>query len=123
VPVSPSTPPPRSPTSSSPLPASIPALWSPTSRTPPHHDLDAVRGELYVAFAENDRSATPEVVERFRGEMERRGIRGVVERVPGTAHGYAMADLAVYDRAASERHFERTLELWGRNLSAQPVGA
>jgi carboxymethylenebutenolidase len=89
----------------------------------PHHDLDAIRGELYVSFAENDRSATAEVVDRFRSEMERRGIRGVVERAPGTAHGYAMADLAVYDRAASERHFERTLELWRRNLSGQPVGA
>jgi len=89
----------------------------------PHHDLDGFRGELYVSFAENDRSATPEVVDRFRSEMERRGIRGVVERVPGTAHGYAMADLAVYDRPAAERHFERTLELWHRNLSGQPVGA
>jgi len=88
----------------------------------PHHDLARVRGELYVAFAEIDRSATPEVVDRFRQEMERQGVRGVVERVPGVAHGFSMADLDVYDREASERHFERTLDLWGRNLSAQPVG-
>jgi carboxymethylenebutenolidase len=88
----------------------------------PHHDLATVRGELYVGFAENDRTATPEVVDRFRDELERQGVRGVVERVPGTGHGYAMADLPVYDRTAAERHFELTLELWRRNLTAQPVG-
>lgn len=89
----------------------------------PHHDLAAVRGELYVAFAENDQSATPEVVERFRTELEQRGVRGVVERLPGTAHGFAMADLPVYDHDAAERHFERTLELWRRNLAAEAVEA
>ncbi len=87
----------------------------------PHHDLAGVRGELYVAFAENDQSATPEVVDRFRDELGRHGVRGVVERLPGTAHGFAMADLPVYDRDAAERHFERTLDLWRRNLSHESV--
>ena len=89
----------------------------------PHHDLAGVRGELYFAFAEIDHSATAEVVERLREELERQGVAGVVERLPGVAHGFAMADLPVYDRDASERHFQRTLELWRRNLSQQPVGA
>lgn len=89
----------------------------------PHHDLAGVRGELYFAFAEIDHSATPEVVVRFREELERHGVAGVVERLPAVAHGFAMADLPVYDRDASERHFKRTLELWRRNLSQQPVGA
>ena len=88
----------------------------------PHHDLASVRGELYFAFAENDQSATPEVVERFRAELERLGVRGTVERLPGTRHGFAMADLPVYQHEAAERHFERTLDLWRRNLQAQPVG-
>lgn len=82
----------------------------------PHHDLATVEGELYIAFAENDRSATPGVVEDFRREFARHHLRGTVERVPGTSHGYAMADLPVYDRGAAERHFERTLALWRRNL-------
>lgn len=83
----------------------------------PHHDLVGVRGELYFAFAETDRSATPEVVDQFRHELDRNGIRGVVERLPGTAHGFAMADLPVYNHDAAERHFERTLGLWRRNRS------
>ena len=87
----------------------------------PHHDLAGVKGELYFAFAEQDQSATPEIVDRFRSELERRGIRGTVERLPGTAHGFAMADLPVYQREAAEHHFERTLDLWGRNLQVQLV--
>ncbi|HET9781778.1 MAG TPA: dienelactone hydrolase family protein [Candidatus Dormibacteraeota bacterium] len=87
----------------------------------PHHDLRSVRGELYFAFAEIDRSATAELVDQFRDEMQRAGVRGVVERLPGVAHGFSMEDLPVYDHDAAERHFDRTLDLWRRNLSAQPV--
>jgi len=82
----------------------------------PHHDLANVRGELYFAFAEIDRTATPEVVDQFREEMVRNSVAGVVERLPGVAHGFAMADLPVYDQDAAEHHFERTLDLWRRNL-------
>jgi carboxymethylenebutenolidase len=90
----------------------------------PHLDLPRVRGELYYAFAEIDRSATPELVDRFRAEVHRNRVRGVVERIAGVAHGFAMADLPVYNHDASERHFDRTLDLWKRNLSGadQPVG-
>ncbi len=87
----------------------------------PHHDVPGVRGELYFAFAESDRFA-PELVDQFRDELERNEVRGVVERLPGTEHGFAMADLPVYQREGAERHFERTLDLWRRNLSQQTVG-
>lgn len=89
----------------------------------PHRDLAKVRGELYFAFAENDRTATPELIDRFREELHRNRVRGVVERLPGTAHGFAMADLPVYNRDAAEHHFERTLDLWRRNLSHQAARA
>jgi carboxymethylenebutenolidase len=87
----------------------------------PHYDLATVRGELYYAFAEIDRSVTPELVDRFRAELDRNNVRGVVERIPGVAHGFAMADLPVYNHDAAEHHFERTLDLWRRNLSKQPA--
>lgn len=83
----------------------------------PHHDLAAVRGELHVEFAEIDRTATPTSVELFRQEMEKRGVKGSVERIAGATHGFAMADLAMYDHEASEQHFAKTLELWRRNLN------
>ena len=34
-----------------------------------------------------------------------------------------MADLPVYNRDAAEHHFERTLDLWRRNLSLEHVKA
>ena len=82
----------------------------------PHHDLAGVRGELYFAFAEIDRTATAELVDQFREELRKNRVRGAVERMPGVAHGFAMADLPVYNREAAEHHFERTLDLWRRNL-------
>lgn len=83
----------------------------------PHREIGDVQGEVYFAFAENDQSATAEDVARFRDELEREGVRGTVERLPGTSHGFAMADLPVYDNDAAEQHFQRTLELWRRNLT------
>ena len=89
----------------------------------PHHDLVGVCGELYFAFAEHDHSATPELVDRFRAELEQQGVRGDVERLSGTSHGFAMADLPVYDERAAEHHFERTLDLWRRSLAQETVQA
>jgi carboxymethylenebutenolidase len=86
----------------------------------PHHDLAGVRGELYFAFADNDRFP-PELIDRFREEIDRQGVKATVERVPGTAHGFALADLPVYNREAAEEHFARTLELWRRNLAQEPA--
>ena len=83
----------------------------------PHRDLAAVRGELYFVFAENDQSATSEVVKEFQAEFERQGLSGLVERLEGTSHGFAMADLPTFDSDAAEYHFQRTLELWNRGLS------
>jgi len=88
----------------------------------PHRDLADVRGELYFAFAENDHTATPENVAEFRRALAEHGVAGVVERLEGTSHGFAMADLPVYDQAATEHHFERTLDLWRRNLAQERVG-
>ena len=84
----------------------------------PHLVLPQVRAELYYAFAENDRTATAENVESFREAVDDAGVSGTVERLPGTSHGFALADRAVYDSDASERHFERTLDLWRRSLTA-----
>src|SRR6266566_1485825 len=61
------------------------------------------------------------LVDQFREELRRNRGRGVVERMPGVAHGFAMADLPVYNRDAAERHFERTLDLWRRKRSMGPI--
>jgi carboxymethylenebutenolidase len=85
-------------------------------------DLARIRGEVLVAFAEVDQSVSAEDADEFRREFEAAGVEGAVERWPGT-HGFAMADLPMYDEAASEQHFARTLELWRRALSRERAGA
>ncbi|MCC6831080.1 MAG: dienelactone hydrolase family protein [Thermoleophilia bacterium] len=82
--------------------------------TSPHHDLDGVRGEIYVAFAEHDRSATAASVARFDGERRARGVAGEVERIAGARHGFALPDLPVFEPAAADHVAERTLALWRR---------
>lgn len=88
----------------------------------PHLELKHVKGELYFAFAGIDHSVTSELVDQFRFEMEIAGVRGLVERLDGAAHGFAMADLVAYDHDASERHFAKTLDLWSRNLMVTSGG-
>jgi carboxymethylenebutenolidase len=39
-----------------------------------------------------------------------------VELYPGVEHGFAFPQRAAYDRDAAERHWERLLALFARNL-------
>jgi carboxymethylenebutenolidase len=83
----------------------------------PHLVLGDVAGELYVACAEHDDYAPPEMIERFRAAMTQAGTRGVIERYAGTHHGFAFPDRGgFYDEAAAERLWARLLDLFGRRL-------
>ena len=44
------------------------------------------------------------------------GAKAEVEIYPGTHHGFAFPKRPVYDRDAAERHWERLLALYRRNL-------
>ena len=83
-----------------------------------HLELASIRGELHLAFADNDQNAPSDSIDAVRAEMERHGTRGTVEVRPA-GHGWALQDAWSHDPAERERHFERTLEVWDRNLSAQ----
>lgn len=47
------------------------------------------------------------------------GAKAEVEIYPGTHHGFAFPKRPVYDRDAAERHWERLLALYRRNLVQQ----
>jgi carboxymethylenebutenolidase len=82
----------------------------------PH--LAAVRaaGELYIGHADNDRSMPPEQMARLTRELAEAHVRHTAELYPGAAHGWTQADTPAYDEEASERHWMRLLELFGRVL-------
>jgi carboxymethylenebutenolidase len=83
----------------------------------PHLKADRIKGEVYLAFAEKDEHVPDEIVKKLPGVLEAAGCRGRVEVYPGTDHGFAFPERqAVYVKAAGERHWERMLALFGRNL-------
>lgn len=82
----------------------------------PHRHLDSVNGEIYIGAAETDSYAPPEMIDAFAAALEASTATGRVEWYPGTEHGFAYAERPQYDRAASERHWERMHDLFARNL-------
>jgi carboxymethylenebutenolidase len=80
----------------------------------PHLAAAKTRAELYFACAETDIYAPTEIIEKVKQGMS--GAKAEVEIYPGTHHGFAFPKRPVYDRDAAERHWERLLALYRRNL-------
>ena len=85
----------------------------------PHLAATKTAAELYFGCAETDIYAPPETVAKVKEAMQ--GANAEVEIYPGTHHGFAFPKRPIYDRDAAERHWERLLALYRRNLS--PVAA
>ena len=84
----------------------------------PHRDFGAIRAEVYVAHADQDRSMPPEQQEQVEAALA--GVRHRAELYEGARHGFTMADLEVYDEQADERHWRELLGLLGRTIGASP---
>ena len=80
----------------------------------PHLAAGKTKAELYFGCAETDVYAPMEIIEKVREGMK--GSNNEVEIYPGTHHGFAFPKRPVYDRDAAERHWERLLALYRRNL-------
>jgi carboxymethylenebutenolidase len=81
----------------------------------PHLAAQKTRAELYFACAETDIYAPQEIIDKVKQAMT--GANAEVEVYPGTHHGFAFPKRPVYHRDAAERHWERLLALYRRNLS------
>lgn len=82
----------------------------------PHLLADRIKAEVYVASADNDQGMPPEQQERLDRALTGAGVVHVCEQYDGATHGFTMSDTAVYDEAATERHWERLLDLFARTL-------
>ncbi len=82
----------------------------------PHLLMDRIRGEVYLAFAADDPHVPREVVDALPGVLEASGCPHRIEVYPGTEHGFAFPERAVYVKPAAERHWERMLALFDRRL-------
>jgi carboxymethylenebutenolidase len=82
----------------------------------PHLAGQKTKAELYFGCAETDVYAPTETVEKVRQAMQDDHANAEVEIYPGTHHGFAFPKRPVYHRDAAERHWERLLALYRRNL-------
>ena len=82
-----------------------------------------MRGELYVGLGGADSFQPPEAFEPARAELERHGIRYVADVHEGADHGYMIPGTPAFHDSASERSWERTLDLFRRTLQDAPVVA
>ncbi len=82
----------------------------------PHTLVGSIAAEVYVGHADNDASMPPEQQERLEQALAAAGLAHSCELYDGAAHGFTMADTAAYDEAATERHWDRLLDLFARRL-------
>jgi carboxymethylenebutenolidase len=82
----------------------------------PHLNLGKVEGELYIACAEHDELAPLPMVEELRRLFDASGAAGELEIHPGVHHGFAFPQRWCYDKPAAERHWERLISLYRREL-------
>ena len=82
----------------------------------PHRASAKTKAELYFGCAETDINAPVETIEKLTAAVRQEDANAEVEIYPGTHHGFAFPKRPVYHRDAAERHWERLLALYRRNL-------
>jgi carboxymethylenebutenolidase len=89
----------------------------------PHLGVESVRAALYLSYGEIDEVAPVSSIPPVRERCDQHGVRVDIDVHPGADHGFMLPGLHAYQEDASERSWERTLELLRENLQAAPVGA
>lgn len=84
----------------------------------PHLSAHKIKGELYLAFASEDDYVPETLLHSIPKEMDKAGINYRMEIYPDTGHGFAFPQRPSYNKAAAERHWERMLALFNRNLKS-----
>jgi carboxymethylenebutenolidase len=85
----------------------------------PHLTFSAGDAELYISCAEHDDLAPGSMVDELRRHFDDSDAPGELEIQPGVHHGFAFPGRWCYNQDAAERHWERLLALYGRNLGQE----
>ena len=81
-----------------------------------HRLASRITARVYVGVAEIDASFSPEQQSRLERALADAGVDYTVEIYKGAKHGFAVTGHLVYDREASERHWQRLLRLFNETL-------
>ncbi len=84
----------------------------------PHLAADKITANLYFGVADNDGSFTPEHQGTLATALGKAHVDYTIELYKGAAHGFAMPDFPIYDKAADARHWDRMFSLFKRSLPA-----
>jgi carboxymethylenebutenolidase len=84
----------------------------------PHLLAPRMRAQVYIGVAGIDPHFPDEERERLRQALAAAGVTFQIEVYENVRHGFAVHDVPVYDRDASERHWQRLLDVF----RAVPVG-
>lgn len=82
----------------------------------PHLNFRKTRGELYIACAEHDDLAPMAMVEELKTAFSQSNANGEIEIYPKVHHGFAFPQRWCYEKKAAERHWERLINLYKRQL-------
>ena len=83
----------------------------------PHRYAGAIKGELYVGCAQTDSWAPPEMIRALDQHLRSTAVRYRIETYPDTQHGFVFPKReGMYQQAGAERHWERLIALFRRNL-------
>jgi carboxymethylenebutenolidase len=84
----------------------------------PHLSAGKLAAEVYLGHADNDHSMTAEHIATLERALDDARVRYRSDLFEDAAHGYTMADTAMYDEAAAERHFTELFALLERTVGA-----
>lgn len=79
----------------------------------PHLLAPRMRARVYIGIAGIDDHFPPEERQRLESALESAHVSHTVEVYEGARHGFAVNDTPAYDKAASEKHWQRLGELFG----------
>ena len=82
----------------------------------PHLLVDKIKGELYYAFAEHDASVPDNVIPTLTDALAKTSVKHTIKVFPGTHHGFAFAERAVYETISSEQTWADMFAMWDRTL-------
>jgi carboxymethylenebutenolidase len=88
----------------------------------PHLSIPGATARFVLLHADHDAGMTPADVAVLDDTFASAGLQAVNEIVPGVAHGYTMADTAVYDEAATRRALRETRALFAETLRSRLTG-
>ena len=81
----------------------------------PHLLADKIKGDLYLAFAETDIWVPTKVIKNIKKAFSNLK-KCKIEIFPATDHGFAFPERSTYVREAAEKHWNKLLKLFKKNL-------